>query len=85
MDQDQNPHRVVRHLIDEAIAAMWGQLARSHNFTNMAEHREVGELGNGIAEQPIHSYCSGRVAGFEIIPDCGTVLLSFRRPVDIHA
>jgi hypothetical protein len=50
----------------------------------MAEHGKIGELGDSIAEQPIHSYRSGRIAGFEIVPDRGSVLLGFRRPDDIH-
>ena len=29
---------------------MRGQFARPRNVTDMAEHGEVGELGNGIAE-----------------------------------
>ena len=79
-----DPHSVVHHLIDEAKAAMWGQVAHSHNFTGMAEHREVGELSNGIAEQPIHSQ-RRRGRGLREIPDRGSVLFRFWRPDGILA
>jgi hypothetical protein len=85
MDQDQNPYRIFNDLIDEAIAAMWGQFAGACNLPHVAKQGKVGELGDGIAEQLVHSHGSGRVAGFEIVPDRRAVLLGFRRPEDFHA
>jgi len=85
MDQDQNPQRVARYLIDKTIAAVRGQFARSGDLAHMAEHRKVGKLGNGIAEQLIDAQRRGRVPIREIFPDCGAILLSFRRLDDLHA
>lgn len=68
MDQDQDPDSIVHDLIDEAVASMGGN-SRVPAMPLMSEHREIGESGDGIAEQSIYSQRSVWVARFEVIPD----------------
>lgn len=85
MDQDQYPHRVVYYLIDEAIAAVRGQFARSGDLTDMAEHWEGGELGDRVAEKLIDAQGSGRISCGEISPYLTAIPFGLRRSGDLHA
>ena len=85
MDQDQNPHRIFGNLINKAIAFVRSQFPGARHLTLMPQHRKVGEVRHGIAEQLVHPGRRDRIVGGDIVPDISTVMLGFRRPDNPHA
>lgn len=85
VDQHQNPDRVVRDLITEAVAPVRRKLARAGHLAFMPQPRKFGQSRHGFAKQPVHAKRSIAITGFEIIPDRRPILFGFGRPQDLHA
>lgn len=85
MKHAQNPHIIVRHIIDENIVRMDDEFARSFGPPRPAHRRMPDQVSRLIREDFIERERRCRIIQRNMFADHPPLMASFNGPMELHA